>query len=182
MPYFSRRFSFSPLTNSNFTESENYFTRISRARRNYLPTWVFTPYLMTHARNLSYDGLGSGLSGVIENANASIQLQVQALQETWGHPRSFPLSTYTGENGFSSTSLYLKSAPFGKTKSSIYVTSMVKLEDSIAKKSQILKSLDFGSSSERHPQALNLSPALLNQPTSITTGAFLESRVKDPEA
>jgi hypothetical protein len=52
MPYFNRGFNFSAATNALFTESENYFTRISRARRNYLPTCVFAPHILTHNRAL----------------------------------------------------------------------------------------------------------------------------------
>lgn len=44
MPYFSKTFEFSAPVNDSLTESETYLLRLSRARRNYLPNWIYTPY------------------------------------------------------------------------------------------------------------------------------------------
>jgi hypothetical protein len=37
MPYFNKSLDFNAGPNEAFTETENYFTRLARARRNYLP-------------------------------------------------------------------------------------------------------------------------------------------------
>ncbi len=47
VPFFNKNFDFSGETNGTFVDSENYFTRILRARRNYLPNWTHTPYVYT---------------------------------------------------------------------------------------------------------------------------------------
>ena len=52
MPYFSKPFEFNTRDNSNLNESETYLLRLSRARRNYLPNWVYTPYF--YIRNSSW--------------------------------------------------------------------------------------------------------------------------------
>ena len=49
MPYFNKSFDYSSTANELLNESENYFLRLSRSRRNYLPNWVYTPYL--YAKN-----------------------------------------------------------------------------------------------------------------------------------
>jgi hypothetical protein len=49
MPYFNKSFEYSSTANELLNESENYFLRLSRSRRNYLPNWVYTPYL--YAKN-----------------------------------------------------------------------------------------------------------------------------------
>ncbi len=52
MPYFSKPFDFITTGNETFNESETYFLRLSRSRRNYLPNWIYTPYF--YARNVSW--------------------------------------------------------------------------------------------------------------------------------
>ena len=52
MPYFFKNFEFDSPTNAILRESEAYLSRLSRARRNYLPNWAYTPYL--YARNSSW--------------------------------------------------------------------------------------------------------------------------------
>lgn len=44
MPYFSKIFDFNLQSNETINETENYFLRLSRSRRSYLPNWVHTPY------------------------------------------------------------------------------------------------------------------------------------------
>jgi heme/copper-type cytochrome/quinol oxidase subunit 2 len=52
MPYFSKNFEFNSNASDNINESETYLLRLSRARRNYLPNWVYTPYF--YSRNVSW--------------------------------------------------------------------------------------------------------------------------------
>ena len=52
MPYFSKNFEFNPDDSDALNESETYLLRLSRARRSYLPNWVYTPYF--YARNSSW--------------------------------------------------------------------------------------------------------------------------------
>lgn len=52
MPYFSKNFEFNTSGSESLNESETYLLRLSRARRNYLPNWTYTPYF--YARNSSW--------------------------------------------------------------------------------------------------------------------------------
>ena len=45
IPYLRKPFDFNTNTGDQFQETEAYLTRISRSRRNYLPNWLYTPYL-----------------------------------------------------------------------------------------------------------------------------------------
>jgi hypothetical protein len=44
MPYFSKNFEFNTQLGETLNETETYFLRLSRARKNYLPNWTYTPY------------------------------------------------------------------------------------------------------------------------------------------
>ena len=60
MPYFSKNFEFNSNSSDNINESETYLLRLSRARRNYLPNWVYTPYFYSrntvwYKNNIIYD-------------------------------------------------------------------------------------------------------------------------------
>lgn len=52
MPYFSKNFEFNSSNNDSLNETENYFLRLSKSRRNYLPNWTYTPYF--YAKNISW--------------------------------------------------------------------------------------------------------------------------------
>ena len=49
MPYFNKSFDFNSQINEALTETENYVIRLTKARRNYLPNWTYTPYF--YAKN-----------------------------------------------------------------------------------------------------------------------------------
>lgn len=44
MPYLNKNLEFSTANGEMLNESETYLLRISRARKNYLPNWTYTPY------------------------------------------------------------------------------------------------------------------------------------------
>lgn len=49
MPYFNKNFEFNTANNENLIETETYLTRISKARKNYISNWTYTPYF--YAKN-----------------------------------------------------------------------------------------------------------------------------------
>jgi len=49
VPFYKKHFDYNVDKNDGLTETENYFNRISYARKNYLSTWAYTPYLVTRA-------------------------------------------------------------------------------------------------------------------------------------
>jgi len=49
VPYNKKNFDFNIENNEVLGDSETYFTRISRSRKNYLPNWLYTPYLYSRS-------------------------------------------------------------------------------------------------------------------------------------
>ena len=45
VPYFRKPFDFNSSTGDKYQDTELYFTRISRSRRNYLANWAYSPYM-----------------------------------------------------------------------------------------------------------------------------------------
>jgi heme/copper-type cytochrome/quinol oxidase subunit 2 len=176
MPYFNRGFNFSAATNILFTESENYFTRISRARRNYLPTCVFAPHILTHNRSLGTSLAATAAYEDFNNFGVHAQLHLWEIQESWGRRKPSPLKAYPFASGFSSTNLYSKSAPLAPTKANAYLTSHVNLEDSLTRKMHLLRVLDYAAKSELNANSLRLEPNHLRHPMTVVDDIFTEMR------
>jgi hypothetical protein len=51
LPYFSKPFEYTTHKNDVISDSENYLTRLSKARKNYLPSWSQTPYFYSRSQN-----------------------------------------------------------------------------------------------------------------------------------
>ena len=51
IPYFSKKFDYSPSQNENLSDSETYLIRLGRARKNYMSNWALTPYLYNRLSN-----------------------------------------------------------------------------------------------------------------------------------
>lgn len=45
MPYFNKIFEYSSTQNEAINETENYFIRIARSRKNYMTNWVYSPFM-----------------------------------------------------------------------------------------------------------------------------------------
>jgi hypothetical protein len=69
MPYFSKNFEFSTSNNETLTDSETYLLRIARARKNYMPNWVYTPYLYNKTNNWNKN---NQLFNLINDSNTSL--------------------------------------------------------------------------------------------------------------
>lgn len=51
LPYFSKTFEHSTQSGEELNESENYLTKLSRARKNYMPNWAYSPYFYNKMSN-----------------------------------------------------------------------------------------------------------------------------------
>jgi heme/copper-type cytochrome/quinol oxidase subunit 2 len=51
LPYFSKKFEYSSNLGEELNDSENYLTKISRARKNYMPNWAYSMYFYSKASN-----------------------------------------------------------------------------------------------------------------------------------
>ena len=51
LPYFSKTFEYSTQLGEELNDSENYLTKLSRARKNYMPNWAYSPYFYSKITN-----------------------------------------------------------------------------------------------------------------------------------
>lgn len=51
LPYFSKTFEHSTQSGEELNDSENYLTKLSRARKNYMPNWAYSPYFYNKISN-----------------------------------------------------------------------------------------------------------------------------------
>jgi hypothetical protein len=51
LPYFTKTFEYATQMGDELNESENYLTKISRARKNYMPNWSYSPYFFSKVTN-----------------------------------------------------------------------------------------------------------------------------------
>ena len=82
MPYFNKPFEFQQQFSLELNESENYLTRISRARRNYVTNWTFTPYLF--AKNNSWF-LNNFIFEIFEDSENNTLLTQHLLEKALSH-------------------------------------------------------------------------------------------------
>jgi heme/copper-type cytochrome/quinol oxidase subunit 2 len=51
LPYFSKVFEYSTSAGEELNDSENYLTKLSRARKNYMPNWSYSPFFYIKTSN-----------------------------------------------------------------------------------------------------------------------------------
>ena len=79
VPFYKKHFDFNLDSNDTLSETENYFSRLAYARKNYLPTWAYTPYIYTRSKVwLSNNPLAS----FIDNGN-NIALKKTLISMNW---------------------------------------------------------------------------------------------------
>lgn len=108
VPYSRKHFDFSPEYADELTDNETYFTRISRSRKNYLASWMYSPYLFLRNSEWSTNSI---LSDIRSNTN-SINLTTFCLHNMnwyWKHLAFAPNTSnvFTGSN--SAQNIYIKS-------------------------------------------------------------------------
>ena len=62
VPYIRKPFDYNVETSDPISETETYLTRISRARKNYLPNWTYTSYIFARSNTWTSANLGSLVS------------------------------------------------------------------------------------------------------------------------
>jgi hypothetical protein len=51
LPYLSKTFEYSTQLGDELNDSENYLTKLARARKNYMPNWAYSPYFFMKVTN-----------------------------------------------------------------------------------------------------------------------------------
>jgi heme/copper-type cytochrome/quinol oxidase subunit 2 len=79
VPFYKKHFDFNLDSNDTLSETENYFSRLAYARKNYLPTWAYTPYIYTRSKVWLAN---NPLASFIDNGN-NIALKKTLLSMNW---------------------------------------------------------------------------------------------------
>jgi heme/copper-type cytochrome/quinol oxidase subunit 2 len=62
VPFFKKKFDFNIIKGRQLADTDLYFTRIKVSRKNYLPVWLYTPYLYTRSKVWYNDTMSKLLS------------------------------------------------------------------------------------------------------------------------
>lgn len=76
VPYFTKNFEYETSQSEIMKDSENYATRLLKARKNYMSSWALTPYIYNRVSNWYYlNGNLSNISNVNDVYNLKISLK-----------------------------------------------------------------------------------------------------------
>ena len=158
LPYFSKTFEYTTQLGEELNDSENYLTKLSRARKNYMSNWSYSPYFYNKILNwYNYGGLNHMLLGV---GNLSTIKKVLDLSKTYERDlfiadttslNSTP--THSGLNRANSTTW----SPIKGLQSHYYSTAI--LNDILSKREHLYRSFFKNKSGVISiPKSLTVSP------------------------
>jgi len=141
MPYFTKVFEFNTAMSENYNESENYFSRLSRARQNYLPAWTYTPYFYARANMWYADDLLVNLLTNLNNPLLRIQYLLVIMNWYWSSLLFTNLNNYLFFSGHSMLTSYGKAGwqPIESVQS--YYYNVTYLIDTLVKREYLYRQL-----------------------------------------
>ena len=157
VPYIKKSFSYNVESGESINEAETYLSRISRARKNYIPNWTYTPYLYMRSANWFNHNVTSSLT--TNNEYTSVRLLLDRLK-VYDSSLFFnnPLTTtFTPSN--SGVSTYTKSTwrPYASTQS--YYYTITTLIDYLSKREYLYRQyLELNNNSIHLPYELTATP------------------------
>lgn len=144
MPYFNKPFEFQQQFSLELNESENYLTRISRARRNYITNWTQTPYLF--AKNSSWY-LNNYIFEIFEEIDNDLLISQNLIEvavnsvDTANFTSFKKLAAYHFHPSHSGTTTYTRSDMRPKHSIQSYYYSASQLVDILSKREYLYREL-----------------------------------------
>ena len=159
VPYFRKPFDFNSTTGDKFQETELYFTRIARSRRNFLTNWSYTPYM--YNRSYVWNATSTLDSFLLNSFNSASAVRATLSEMSWYWMSPTFSSNSITHQTFSSSGndIYSKSTwrPRASIQSFYYNTS--KLVDILSKREHLYRIYLMKSCGiDQLPQALSASP------------------------
>ena len=173
VPYLRKPFDFNSTTGDKFQDTELYFTRVARSRRNYLTNWSYSPYLYNRSylwntlsslqiKTLSLNGSGS-LAKLVSKSISRNPLHDSLLLEN----NSLTTLNYS----LSGNDIYGKSTWQPRSSIASYYYNTSKLIDILAKREMLYRQYFFNSfavqSLPKHLCATPINPLLLELKSSF---------------
>jgi hypothetical protein len=81
VPYSNKSFEYKTQLGDDLNESETYLIRLSRARRNYMSNWAFSPYFYQRLSNWS--NLNYLNQNLYKNSLISLRLNLELVNSYW---------------------------------------------------------------------------------------------------
>ena len=156
VPYSKKHFDFNVESGDEIQDSETYFTRIAKARKNYLPLWSYNPYLYTRS-NVWLNNYKTNLLTLNNQSDIShLSLLLNEMNWYWS---SLAFTKNTSEYftpSISGNNIYAKSMwrPYQSIASYYYTTSL--LADLLTKREFLYR------------QYLEVNNKLVNLPNILT--------------
>ena len=131
VPYFNKSFEYSTQKNDVLNDSENYLNRLSKARKNYMPSWTQTPYL--YSRSYNWYRLNELNSNSYDSVT-SLKSLLNKCHNYWTSNLIFTNNSNTVTPSFSGVNTPIRSSwrPYSSIESYYYTSSI--LSDILSKR------------------------------------------------
>ena len=159
VPYLRKPFDFNSTTGDKYQDTELYFTRIARSRRNYLTNWSYSPYM--YNRSYIWNAVSKFDSSLYTNHNSVSAAKVILKEMSWYWlTPTFGLNTLSYQTFSSSgNDVYGKSTWRPRASIQSYYYNVAKLVDILSRREHMYRLYLSKSYSVEHlPQALCATP------------------------
>lgn len=139
VPYMRKPFDFNSTTGDKFQDTETYFTRVARSRRNYLTNWSYSPYF--YNRTYVWNSLTAFKSEFLNPSNSldSVRALTSSMDWYWTSI-SYDLENQNHVNYSSSgNDVYGKSTWRPRTSIQGYYYNVSKLVDILSRREQLYR-------------------------------------------
>ena len=159
VPYLRKPFDFNSNTGDKFQDTELYFTRVARSRRNYLTNWSYSPYMYNRAYLWNNASLLDSLFLDLKSSASSSKASCVAMGWYWSSAQ-FSDNGYTALNFSSSgNDVYGKSTWRPNASIALYYYNVSKLIDILSKREFLYRLyLENSSSQVSLPKTLCAAP------------------------
>lgn len=160
MPYFNKSFDFAGHAGEAVSETENYLLRLSRARKNYLPNWVYTPYFYAKTSSWYKNNVIFEIFHQSENSVTSAQNVLDLMGWYWNDTYFINFHNYLFLPSNSNMNSYVKSSWRPSSSIQSYYFTVTALIDTLTKREYLYRQLLSSNN-----KIINLPFYLTNNPT-----------------
>ena len=139
VPYLRKPYDFNTNTGDHLSDMQGYFTRITRARKNYLPNWLYSPLLFNRSSQFTH---GTSLISSLKNTSGSssefmtLLYLVRSLRDSVLYDFNY---TNFSHSSISGNSLYNKSTWRSHSNISTYYHDLPHLVEILSKRENLIR-------------------------------------------
>ena len=140
VPYFNKSSEYSTQFGDELNDSENYFNRLLRARKNYVSNWSYTPYFYNRSMKWNNPNLVSNLL-YDSNSITNLKMTLRYSSQFWSNLNISTTSTLNYNHSFSSFNTPGRAFSKPSTLFSSYIYTSNTLVDILSKREYIYRQL-----------------------------------------